>query len=1454
MGFTRKAIAAGAAALILAGAAVPAWASRGDDFADVDRSAWYAADVKWAGDSGTMEGYAGTDVFGVGNELTRAELAQALANRAHASTLADSDTTGLPDLAGGGRWYTGACNWAVENGIVEGYDTPSGRVFGPDDPVTREMAVAVLYRYAQFMGASGAWEGYPLSWFPDSADVSPWAEPSMSWAAARHVLTGSERADGSRWIEPGRNVLREEFAKLLRRVLVSAEEDSASLDAPRYAHVGEAAEVSLYAPEGSKVEWSASDGGGFGPMAGAASGELGTSGGTAYFKADGDWTVRAEVETPDGGRAVLEREVRVLPAVRLAVSVPGCAKVGEGAEVELSCAPDGAARGVEWRVTLDGEEAPAGSWSGSLGDGGGSFVAEEAGRFGITASYTDESGRAFSSSAVLTAYAEGAATVLAPACSHTDEEFDAAASLAGQPALLKPRWTVERDGRELSGTELADAMTGSLDGTSPHIGFTAPGTYTLTASFAGADGGRYESSAEVVVYPVPTATVSISETRGWTDTRFGVSTSAEGVAEGSAVSWKVDNTYGFQPWGTFCDGELGADGGELRFRHQGVYSLTMEVTDPSGRTFSFQSANEATVLPVLQLSLTGPSHVYEREAADVRLYGNNDALPVDWSLSRDGEPADLASGADADLGRAGGRIALGGAGRYALTASVTDAFGRVHSATREIESRPDAALSFDVAAPERVHVGSAFQVAASAGSPGAEGVSWELLLGGRQIDWRTYVDGELGDGGGEIAVKGGTGDYALRATLVDRWGKRTVREVPLKVDNAAPEAPEVAVSVDYSDVEGAYTPQARAKVSLEPSSADPDGDAVAYEWDAGSAPEGRYGLGTHEARVRAVDEWGAASEWAVCEFEVSSAAPAAPEVAVSVDYSDVEGAYAPGAKAKATVTAANADADPSVRVSLDESSDLTGRYAIGSYAARATAVNRMGVSSSAEKPFEVSSEAPAAPEIEVSVDYSDVEGAYAPGARAKATAVASSADPDVRTSVTGGTGYYGLGSHEARAVAVNRMGLSAEASKAFEVAYADPAAPGIDVSVDYSDVEGAYTAQARAKATVTASNRDADPGVKVSVASGGTGYYGLGPHEARAVAVSRMGTTSGSSKAFEVSDEAPSAPTVSASVDYGDARGAYTPAGAVKVTGSASASPADASRALAPRIDWSADSAADGRGAYLGKGTHVLKARAVDAFGKLSDEASCEVELGAAAPTVSVSSSTLGDANNTTSPDVSYEVSTSGATKVRVAVTDYLDGSYRASAENPAGTGKAAFSGTFAKGQHVLVAQATDVFGNSSYGKRFFMIGSTSGGASADTSKSQTTTLLEPGLYSTDGKTPLAYIDDFDFDIPSISGHNSSGSDYAVVTGIKADGTRVELVRAHSSSGQTHVDSKTGKWSTDTGSGSFAWAKGTYTKVEFVYYNDHPGCLANATKGMTYNVGYSFIENDSEIDYGKLFG
>ena len=48
-----------------------------------------------------------------------------------------------------GAWYTEAIRWAVSEGIAFGYG--NGK-FGPDDVVTREQMVTILYRYAQRKG------------------------------------------------------------------------------------------------------------------------------------------------------------------------------------------------------------------------------------------------------------------------------------------------------------------------------------------------------------------------------------------------------------------------------------------------------------------------------------------------------------------------------------------------------------------------------------------------------------------------------------------------------------------------------------------------------------------------------------------------------------------------------------------------------------------------------------------------------------------------------------------------------------------------------------------------------------------------------------------------------------------------------------------------------------------------------------------------------------------------------------------------------------------------------------------------------------------------------------------------------------------------------------------------------------------------------------------------------
>ncbi len=69
-----------------------------------------------------------------------------------------------------------AVGWAADKGVVYGYGNGS---FGPDDPVTREQMVAMLYRCAQSLGQTpqGDWL-FPLG-FRDAGEVSDWADEAM---------------------------------------------------------------------------------------------------------------------------------------------------------------------------------------------------------------------------------------------------------------------------------------------------------------------------------------------------------------------------------------------------------------------------------------------------------------------------------------------------------------------------------------------------------------------------------------------------------------------------------------------------------------------------------------------------------------------------------------------------------------------------------------------------------------------------------------------------------------------------------------------------------------------------------------------------------------------------------------------------------------------------------------------------------------------------------------------------------------------------------------------------------------------------------------------------------------------------------------------------------------------------------------------------------------------------
>lgn len=144
----------------------------------------------------------------------------------YAKGSASSSTTHFSDVETG-QWYTAAVEWAYENGISTGYFATSR--FGVGDPITREDFATMLYRFAQRCGkGSGSAD---ISGFYDSDQVSEYAVDAMEWANASGILTG-DTTTGVALLNPQAATTRAQAAKMItvlsRDVLAGATMQQAS--------------------------------------------------------------------------------------------------------------------------------------------------------------------------------------------------------------------------------------------------------------------------------------------------------------------------------------------------------------------------------------------------------------------------------------------------------------------------------------------------------------------------------------------------------------------------------------------------------------------------------------------------------------------------------------------------------------------------------------------------------------------------------------------------------------------------------------------------------------------------------------------------------------------------------------------------------------------------------------------------------------------------------------------------------------------------------------------------------------------------------------------------------------------------------------------------------------------------------------------------------------------------
>ncbi len=181
--------------------------SPAEQFTDVDQKAWYYEGVSYCVENGLMAG-CGNGIFAPGGTLSRSQLVQILYNKeGKPDFVKKNDFTDIKP----GAWYENAVLWAAEHDIVSGY---GHGFFGPGDPVTREQAVTILYRYAQYQGVQipPAQES-ALAGFRDAGKLSSWAKAPMEWAVSQGILSGKTGG----LLDPQGSTSRAEAASLIQR-------------------------------------------------------------------------------------------------------------------------------------------------------------------------------------------------------------------------------------------------------------------------------------------------------------------------------------------------------------------------------------------------------------------------------------------------------------------------------------------------------------------------------------------------------------------------------------------------------------------------------------------------------------------------------------------------------------------------------------------------------------------------------------------------------------------------------------------------------------------------------------------------------------------------------------------------------------------------------------------------------------------------------------------------------------------------------------------------------------------------------------------------------------------------------------------------------------------------------------------------------------------------------------
>lgn len=181
-------------------------------FTDVPEGKWFTEAVKYAYETGLMNGTGDGTKFSPNTGLTRGMVVTVI-YRAERSPM-NKFTGAFLDVAEG-KYYSNAAEWAFKKGIVNGTSTDEWGepYFSPDRIITRGELATMFIRYAEYKGVITDNDA-TLDKFTDSSSVAKWAKTAMTWAVSCGLITGT--GNGST-LSPKDTASRAQFATIFHR-------------------------------------------------------------------------------------------------------------------------------------------------------------------------------------------------------------------------------------------------------------------------------------------------------------------------------------------------------------------------------------------------------------------------------------------------------------------------------------------------------------------------------------------------------------------------------------------------------------------------------------------------------------------------------------------------------------------------------------------------------------------------------------------------------------------------------------------------------------------------------------------------------------------------------------------------------------------------------------------------------------------------------------------------------------------------------------------------------------------------------------------------------------------------------------------------------------------------------------------------------------------------------------